>query len=481
MSRPIPTLASLKSNTILGTTQVFQKDSKLIAEHLPARLTVPGVSSALRFQALDDKKWLGYYDLESLDVLKSKEYAVLKENASDNERGLIPKVNMDRRVYKLLSSTGKQAASPPKTLLAVEMTPYPSHEKEFHDWYDTSYMPHMAERPGWSRSRRFELIEPLDSDVCKFLTLHEFDMVNALGEQAHDRAKSVKWRNEVIEIVTDRARSIWEPYHAANEPPGTHIVNHDGIQFNVKVDGKEDGPVIAFSNPLGANLSVWDKVVAALAPTYRLIRHDQRGHGHTSQPTKNTTFPELADDLVAILDHLKAPKVHALIGVSMGGVVVLDFALRHPQRVNKVIYCDAQPASTTETKSAWDARIAFIKEKGVAALADQTADRWFTESWKKNSANHETFKRTRDMVAATPVQGFIANARAMDDYSYIEAAKGLKIPSLLVCGAEDPPLESMRELEKAIPGGKMVLIDDCGHLPMIEKPEDYIKVLKSFL
>jgi len=86
---------------------------------------------------MDGKKFLTYYDMDSDEVLKSKEYAALKENASDNERALIPKVNMDRRVYKLIYAVGKQSPSPPKTLLAVEMTPYHTHEKEFTHWYNT--------------------------------------------------------------------------------------------------------------------------------------------------------------------------------------------------------------------------------------------------------------------------------------------------------------------------------------------------------
>lgn len=104
------------------------------AEHLPARLTVPGVSSALRYKAQRDKKWLAFYDLESTEVLKSKEYIALKEKASETERELMDKVNMDRRIYKLIYTAGNPPSSPPKTLLAVEMTPYPTHEKEFHQW-----------------------------------------------------------------------------------------------------------------------------------------------------------------------------------------------------------------------------------------------------------------------------------------------------------------------------------------------------------
>ena len=449
-------------------------------EHLPRRLTVPGITSALRFKASDDRKWLAYYDMDSLDVLKSKEYAALKEKASDNEKTIIPKVNMDRRVYKLITTSGKQSATPPKTLLAVEMTPYPSHEKEFHHWYDTHYIPTMADIDGWCRSRRFELVEPLDSVQCKYLTLHEFDKENVFGGNRHDRAGNIKWKNEVIEIVTHRARTIWQPYHDPKNP-GTHIVNHGGIQFNVKVDGKEDSPVIAFSNPLGSNLSVWDKVIAALAPKYRLIRHDQRGHGRTSQPSKITSFPELTDDLVAILDALNIPKLYALIGCSMGAIVAVDFGLRYPERVSKIIPCDGQPYSNAEGKKAWDARIKVIQEEGVDALAEQTANRWFTDEWKQNPTNKESFKAIRDMVAGTAPTAFIANARALDDYEYIEKSKALKVPSLLVCGAQDEPLPAMKELEKAIPGGKLVEIQGAGHLPMVEQPEAFIDVVRSFL
>jgi 3-oxoadipate enol-lactonase len=447
-------------------------------EHLPARLTVPGISSALRFKAKGEKKWLGYYDMDSPDVLKSKEYSVLKEKASENERSLITKINMDRRVYKLIYSIGSQAASPPKTLLAVEMTPYPTHEKEFHHWYDTYHIPQMADVPGWSRSRRFELIEPLNSGVCKYLTLHEFDRLDALGS---DRVGNVKWRNEVIEIVTERDRQIWEPYHASNEPSGIHIVNHGGIQFNVKVEGKEDGPVIAFSNPLGLDLTVWDNVVAALSPKYRLIRHDQRGHGHTSQPTKPITFSDLTDDIVAILDYLKVPKLHAFVGISMGGIVALDFGSRFPERVCRIIPCDGQPYSTPDNKGQWDARVALIRTKGFGYLAEQSANRWFTARWKDNPENKTKHNAVRELFLKTSPNGYIMNAHAFEDYNYLEEGKSLKVPCYLICGAQDPPLATMKDLEEVIPEGRLAVIENCGHLPMIEQPEAFIEVLKTLL
>jgi 3-oxoadipate enol-lactonase len=336
----------------------------------------------------------------------------------------------------------------------------------------------MADIDGWCRSRRFQLIEPTDSGICKYLALHEFDKTNALGA---DRAGTVKWRNEVIEIVAERDRSLWEPYHPANEASGVHTVNHGGSQFNVKVDGSPGSPAIALTNPLGQDLSVWDEVVRALESKYLIIRHDQRGHGRTSQPTRNTSFPQLTDDLVAILDYLKVPTLHALIGVSMGGVVALDFGLRYPHRVGMIIPCDCHPLSSPGSKEQWDARIALIKEKGIGALADQTAARWFTGPWKENPANANALKKVRDLFAKLPLSAFIANARAMDHYNYLNQVKDLKVPCTLVCGAQDPPLEQMKELEKQIPEVRFKIIDNCGHLPMVEQPVTFVKILDEAL
>jgi len=447
-------------------------------EHLPSRFKVPGISSGLRYRSLDGKAFLGCYDLDSADVLKSKEYTALSDQASQEEHELMKHITASRRVYKCIYTLGKQASTPPKTLLAVEMTPYPTHEKEFHHWYETFHIPQMADVPGWTRSRRFELIAPNDPDICKFLTLHEFDREDALSV---DKAGIVKWKNDVIEIVAHRARTVWVLYQSPITPSGQHIVNHDGIQFNVKIDGNQDGPVIAFCNPLGTNLSVWDKVVAALAPQYRIIRHDQRGHGKTSQPTKPTTFTELADDLVAILDSFEIHKLHALVGCSMGGNVTLHFALHHPSRVDKIIPVDCNPTSSPDARKTWDSRIALIQEKGPDALAENTVARWFTPEWRQNPANTTELEKIRSAFAHTAPNGFITNCRAIDNYDYVEPTKSLNVPCLLICGAQDPLLSAMKELEKAIPGGRLEVIDDCGHLPMIEKPDAFIDIVKGFL
>ena len=338
------------------------------------------------------------------------------------------------------------------------------------------HIPMMSNIPSWRRSRRYELIEPLNAGICKYLTLHEFDEYNAVEREGKE-----KWRNEVIEIVTERDRQLWEPYHAPKEPPETLTLYHDDIQFNVKIVGKEHAPVIAFSNPLGLDLTVWDSVVTTLRPNYRLLRYDQRGHGRTSQPTRPVTCSQLADDLATILDHLQIPNLHALVGVSFGGLVTLEFGLRYPQRVKMIFPCDLLASSTPHTEAQREARLALIKAKGFEYLADKSIARWFTVGWRNDPANATTLQAVKDLIIKMSPHGYVMNAHALRDYNYLDPVKNLKVPCVMVCGEQDFAVTSMTELEKASPNGNLIIIRNCGHLPMIEQPEQFSEILQSFL
>src|SRR5271167_4406772 len=75
-------------------------------QHIPAQLTIPGVSSAVRFKCVNSKRWLALYDLDSPEVVDSDEYKAVAAGVSANERELIPKLNADLRLYDQVSSIG---------------------------------------------------------------------------------------------------------------------------------------------------------------------------------------------------------------------------------------------------------------------------------------------------------------------------------------------------------------------------------------
>jgi hypothetical protein len=176
-------------------------------EHLPARLTVPGMVSAYRFAALDEQMppWLATYDL-SLSALESPEYRAIVANASDREKSIMSSLAvLDRRVYSLISDTGP-TDEPPATLLAVAMSVPPDAEADVDAWYTDEHIPMLMAVPGWRRIRRFRLVAGTGPDL---LSLHEIDGVSPFEQEGYRTAVSTPWRNRIVANATTRERRVF--------------------------------------------------------------------------------------------------------------------------------------------------------------------------------------------------------------------------------------------------------------------------------
>ena len=89
------------------------------------------------------------------------------------------------------------------------------------------------------------------------------------------------------------------------------------IAINYRIDGREGAQWVTFSNSLATNLSLWDAQTEILAPEYRILRYDQRGHGGTDAPEGGYSFDLLVSDVVALWDALDIERSH-FVGLSMG-------------------------------------------------------------------------------------------------------------------------------------------------------------------
>jgi hypothetical protein len=176
-------------------------------EHLPSRLTVPGIENAYRFAALDDQAppWLATYDL-SLAALKSPEYQAIVANASDREKSIMSSLAvLDRREYRLISDTGT-TDGPSPALLAVALSVPPGADADLAAWYDDEHIPMLMAVPGWRRVRRFRLVGGSGPD---YLGLHEIDGVDVFDQDGYRAAVSTPWRNRVVASATTRDRRVF--------------------------------------------------------------------------------------------------------------------------------------------------------------------------------------------------------------------------------------------------------------------------------
>ena len=118
-----------------------------------------------------------------------------------------------------------------------------------------------------------------------------------------------------------------------------------GVTLHYTLDGLPAGVPLVFLNSLGTDLRIWDRVIPHLANRYRLIRYDKRGHGLSDSPPGPYTIRSHADDLAGLLAYLQVDEV-ILLGVSVGGMIAVDYAASRPQQVKALVLCGAEDGAT---------------------------------------------------------------------------------------------------------------------------------------
>jgi 3-oxoadipate enol-lactonase len=252
----------------------------------------------------------------------------------------------------------------------------------------------------------------------------------------------------------------------------------DGITLHYQLAGTPDSPALVLINSLGTNFSIWDGVVAQLADRYHILRYDKRGHGQSSVAPAPYTIADHAGDLTALLDHVGWQQV-VLIGVSVGGMISLDFVLRQPERVRALVLCDT--GMTIGATALWNDRIAAVQANGLESIATAVLSRWFTPAFiAEQPAAYQSYY---DMLIRTSADGYMGTCAALRDGDYRERVTTLHTPALVLCGAADQatPPDLNRALAAALPNSRFALIKNAGHLPCIEQPVAMAQVIETFL
>ncbi len=259
--------------------------------------------------------------------------------------------------------------------------------------------------------------------------------------------------------------------------PVDEFVPTGDVRLRCRIEGRAGAPWLVFSNSLMTDLTLWNGQVRVFADRFRIMRYDQRGHGGSTVPPRPCSFPQLVADLKALLDHHRIDHA-SVVGVSMGGVTALGLAALHPDRVERVAICDCQARSTPAGSAAWDERIALTRGGRMDELVEPTLRRWFTPA--SIEAGHPALDHVRRMIAATPRDGFVRGARALQDYDFARHPATLRCPAACVVGEQDGVLpDTMRAMASAMPLGTFTAIPDAGHLPNVEQPDRFNAALAA--
>jgi len=227
---------------------------------------------------------------------------------------------------------------------------------------------------------------------------------------------------------------------------------------------------------------MWDRQLESLSQTARVLTPDLPGFGETPA-SSSTSVEKLAEDCAALLDMLGSSEPAVIGGLSMGGYIALAFVRLFPERVRGLILASTRAgADSAEGKANRDKSIAQVKESGPAnVIAGMHPKLLALSAYKEKPALAQELK---EMMNESSSEGVVAALTAMRDRpDSIPFLEKITVPTLIVHGKEDaviPPSEA-QVMADAIPHSELHLIEKAGHLPNMEQPEEFNRIMVNFL
>ena len=245
-------------------------------------------------------------------------------------------------------------------------------------------------------------------------------------------------------------------------------IDRNGVKIYYELHG--DGPPLLLTHGYSSTSAMWQGQVEALARRYKLALWDMRGHGQSDYPEDPAAYSEAltVGDMAALLDEIGA-KSAIVGGLSLGGYMSLAFYRAYPERVEALLIIDTGPGfKKDEAREAWNKR------------ALDTAERFEREGL----GVLKSASRERSTVSHRDATGLARAARGMltqRDARVIELLPDIKVPSLIVVGADDTPfLAASDYMAGKIPGAKKVVIPSAGHAVNSDQPQAFIDAVLPF-
>ena len=250
-----------------------------------------------------------------------------------------------------------------------------------------------------------------------------------------------------------------------------------GARIHYIIEGADGAPVLAFSNSLGANCSMWDPQAQELRREFQILRYDTRGHGQTSVPPGPYSIEQLGKDVLALLDDLHLGRIH-FCGLSMGGMIGMWLGIHAPDRLNKLVLCNT--GAKIGTEESWRSRIEAVQKGGMKSIASGVMERWFTPAFRAKEPT--TVARIQKTLEGTNPEGYVSCCAAIRDYDCREQLEKIGAPTLIITGAHDPatPAADGRFIVAHIRGAKYQELD-AAHLSNIEDQDRFTLKLVGFL
>jgi len=253
---------------------------------------------------------------------------------------------------------------------------------------------------------------------------------------------------------------------------------------NLYYDDSGTGTPLLFVHAGIADSRMWDTQVAAFRDHYRVIRMDLRGYG---QSTPTNSLYSHREDVLALMDALSIDQA-VLVGCSMSGKMAIDLTLGQPQRVQALVVVAARPNGFNPDvpPSLYAADIAAAEESHDLERLNMLELLHWVAGQGRTRADVDPYV----WALASDMNRIALENEAQNgeekpplDPPAVGRLHELDVPVLIVCGDRDVPAMVLAAdaMEEGIPGARKVILRDAGHLPNMERPDEFNQALKSFL
>lgn len=250
--------------------------------------------------------------------------------------------------------------------------------------------------------------------------------------------------------------------------------------FKLRYAEAGTGPAVVLLHGLGGNGTNWAFNTAALAQKYRVIVPDQIGFGQSDKPLINYRIGTYVDFLDKFLSELKVERA-SLVGNSMGGWIAANYTLAHPEKVERLVLVDA--AGFAPPKD-FDLRtLAGLNPSTRAGMRQLAALVFYNRQLFASDAAIDLLL-TQRMTAGDgyTIQSLVESIARGDDM-LDGRLSAIKQPTLVIWGREDGLIKLVdgQRFQREIPGAQLVVFDQCGHVPQVERAAEFNAAVLKFL
>ncbi|MDF2940665.1 MAG: putative alpha/beta superfamily hydrolase [Gammaproteobacteria bacterium] len=247
---------------------------------------------------------------------------------------------------------------------------------------------------------------------------------------------------------------------------------------------KGQGEPVVFITGYSADHHVWDNILDDYAKSYQIIAIDNRGSGASECPNSPYTIEAMADDVIALCDALGLKTCH-FIGLSMGCAITMTIAYKYPERCKSIVLSNGFRKVDIKFALFAQGRLELFKYKIPADIASKLTMGWAFSSDYLNQAGMveyllEGVRAAKHPMTEVGTRGQLAALIAFDSHVWINQ---IKVPTLVIGSDKDMIVDEaeMQEMARLIPDAQYYCFKGAGHIPHIEKPQEFNKLVQAFI